>query len=495
MSDLPLSRIVDVSISTSPQAIQRVGFGVLNIVTAESGGVTRFERYRTYSSIDSVAGDWDSDTEAYKSAQTYFSQQPSPSEVMISTRYPTAQSALLQGGVVTTDSLPDFQAISDGSFKVAINGVNQEVTGLDFTSAVDLTGVATVIDTGLSAFSAGCIYDDENLVFQITTDATGDGATLSYLGTATSGTDISELLQMQNAEQGALIADGLDAETITASLNAIEDKAGNDYYGFQFTKEVRDDVEINGEDAVIAAASWAEARVKIFFNTTNDLNTLNAAVTSDIASKLQSASYRRTITTYSSYPSQYPSASVAGRAFTVNFDVPNSTITLMFKQLPSITSEDLTFSQAETLDAKACNYLTVTGGVIFYQTGQMASGVFLDEVHGIDALESDIQVDVANLLYQSTTKIPYTNGGVQQIISVIRKVLDRYVLNGLLAAGYTTDAFGNDYYLPSGYEISFIPVQDVSQSDKDIREYNGISFLCLGAGAIHKVTVSGTFER
>ena len=201
------------------------------------------------------------------------------------------------------------------------------------------------------------------------------------------------------------------------------------------------------------------------------------------------------MTTFSSYPSQYPSCSAAFRAFAWNTDASNSHYTLMFKPLPTITAESMTFNEAEALTDKNCCYVADTAGALFFQNGSMASGIFIDEVHGLDAFESDMEVDVANLLYQATTKIPYTDAGVQRIISTMRGTLDRYVRNGFLTSGTIMDANGNPKFLPDGYEITFVPVAKVPSADKDIRNYNGISFTCIGSGAIHKVVINGSFNR
>jgi hypothetical protein len=53
--------------------------------------------------------------------------------------------------------------------------------------------------------------------------------------------------------------------------------------------------------------------------------------------------------------SKYAALSAFGRAFTVNFNGSNTTITLKFKQEPGITYETLTANQAAALDAKNCN--------------------------------------------------------------------------------------------------------------------------------------------
>lgn len=490
MATLPYNSVVNVSITTTPQAVQRTGFGVLNIVTKEIGGITRAERYRLYPSIEAVSVDFPSSTEAYKSASTYFSQSPRPKMVMISNRFEDAQPALLTGGTVEA-TLGAFKAISDGGFDLRVGGDVKDVTGLDFSAATDFTGVASVISAGLSP-KATCAWKDTK--FEITSASSGVSSTLTYLSEGSTGTNISSLMQCAGAEEDALLAQGVDAETVTQSLDAIQERAGSAFYGFSFTKEVRDKVVINGESSVIAAAIWAEARVKVFFNTTNDLDTLNPAVETDTASLLEKQGFNRSLSTYSSYKTQYPEASVAGRAFTVDFNVPNSVITLMFKKLPTISSEGFGSQQQLALDAKNCNYYTSVGSFDMFQKAKMASGKFFDTVHGVDWLTDAIQIEEFNTL--ATNKvIQFTDAGTNRLEATLRKVLDQAVLSGLAASGYYTNpTTGEEEFLPLGYKINRVAVKDIPAGDKSARQYNGLSFYLIGAGAIHGVDINGTFD-
>lgn len=493
---IPVSSVVNVGISIGAPFPARAGFGTLNIVTAETGVIGIAERIRSYSNLDGVTADWPSNSEVVKAATAYFAQQPKPTALKVSTRYPTAQAAQLRGGAVVDNAtnLALFTAISDGSFTISIDSVAQDITGLNFTADTDLTEVADAIETALQAVASGgftaatCTHDGTR--FYINSGTTGTSSKVSFLTTVTpaSGTDISSLLQMQQGE--GTKTDGIDAETITASLDAIQ-QINTDWYGLMFTKEVRDGVQINGEDAVEAAADWCEARIKIFGNTTNDLDVLDSVTTTDIASVLSAKNLRRTITTFSSYPNQYPSASVLGRAFTVNFSQTNSTITLKFKQMPTITVEQLTQSQKSVLDSKFANALIEVGSSDMYAESWMASGVFFDEVHGIDWLQNAVETNVFGYLLTRTTKVPYTNKGIAAIEQQVISALDEAVNNGLIAPGETIDG----EFLPNGYKTIVTPVENINQSDKEARHYPGLSFVVLGAGAIHSVQINGTFER
>lgn len=490
---IPVTHVVNVAIAVGATFPQRKGFGTLNLVTNELGVIGVAERIRKYSNLDGVSADWAANSEVVKAATAYFSQQPKPTSFKVSVRFETDQPAQLRGGSVTAVS--SFTSISDGSFTISLDGDSQDITGLNFSDGeTTLNDIAATIQAALRAIGTGaytnatCLHDGSR--FYISTGTVGSSSTISFLTAVSpaSGTDISSILQMQQGE--GTKTDGIAAETITASLNAIQN-IDTDWYGLAFTKEIRDGAVVNSENAVVAAADWCEARVKVFANTTNDLDVLDSVTTNDIASTLKNKTLRRTITTFSSSPNQYPSCSLLGRAFTVNFSQPNSTLTLNFKQLPGITTEDLTVNQLAVLQSKNANSVITVGASVMYTDSRMSNKTFFDEVHGLDWLTDAIQTNVFGYLLTNTTKTPYTDKGVGALEQQVRKALDEAVVNGLIAPGTTID----ERYLPTGYEITTVAVADVNQSDKEARHYAGLSFIILGAGAIHSVQINGTFER
>lgn len=494
---IPVRSVVSVDISVAGQFPSAPGFSTTAVFTTTAGLLTdkddlyQVQRIKSYSSPDEVATDWNTDSQAYKAANTYFSQNPRPETVKIAIRNESATSATLVGSIV--DDLTLFTGISDGSFAANIDGDPQDITGLDFTADASLSDVAATVQAALQLIGSGgytaatCEYNSTEERFVIKSGTTGSTSTISVLGTTGTGTDVSSVLAMDVGN--GLSINGTDAETVTDSLNAVE-QLDDDWYGLTFTKEVRDTVMINGESAVEAAAAWAEARIKKFYNTTNDPNSLvSGAVT--IGSMLHTNQYRRTLTTYSSFPDQYPSASVAGREATTDFDQPNSTITLKFKQLPGIAVEDLSTTQKSNLDAIRVNAYVNVGGVPIYAESFMAAdGVFSDEVIGIDWLTADMQTQVFGYV-SSQNKVPITDKGGAALEQQLRVSLDRAVANGLAAPGVAA----NGEFLAEGYKITVTPISQLPQSDITARHYAGLSFVILGAGAIHSVQIDGVFER
>ena len=494
---IPVKSIVDVSITIGASFPSRKGFGILNCVTAETGVIGFAERIRSYSSASSVAADWPSDSEVVKLANSYFGQQPKPTDFRVSVRAENAVSAELRGGSVVDNAtnLALFTAITDGSFAISIDGGAADIIAINFTGDTNLTDVAATIEAKLQAIvtlpfpTSTVTYEDGR--FFIQSGTTGATSTISFstVVSPASGTDISSLLQMQQGE--GTKADGIDPETITESLDAIE-QASSDWYGLIFTKEIRDGAVVNTEDAVVAAAAWVQARVKVFFNTSNDLDVLDSVTTNDIISTLNASSSTRTLSTFSSLVNSYPGASIAGRAFTVDFSQPNSTITLKFKQGPGISAETLTENEKSVLDSKRGNaFFNVGGDTVMYGESVMGGDFFFDEIHGTDWLTDAVEKEVFGYMVSRPSKVPYTDAGTAALEQQTIKILDEAVRNGLVAAGETIDGV----FLPNGYVTTTVPVADTSQSEKDARQYNGLSFIALGAGAIHGVQIKAVFER
>lgn len=492
MSQLPMSSVVNVSISVSPTFPARAGFGTLLLITKQTGVIGVAERVRKYSTPESVATDWGADSEVAKVATTYFSQSPKPANFMVGVRFDANQAAELVGGSVPTTGLTAFQAISNGGFKVAIDGSEQEITAINLSGSANMDEVASAIQTKIRAVATGgftaATFVHDGTKFVLKSGTTGASSTISYVSAPTSGEDLSAIMKMLQGESTR--ADGVDAEKVTEALTSIEAK-DKSWYGFMFTKEVRDNVQIFGEDSVDASATWAESRTKVFFTVSNDELCLVAGNTTNIIYKLNQKSLTRTFPMYSGYPTQYPEASVAGRAFTVQFTSGSQAITLKFKQLPGVTVENINVAQKAALDAIKGNALISIAGNIMLAEGWMTNGTFFDEVHGLDWLENAIQTEVFGYMYTRTAKVPYTDAGIQGIAQAVTKALEEGVDAGLLAPGEDS----NGTYLAEGYLVTTVPEASVSQSDKEARNYTGVSFIALGAGAIHGVTISGTFER
>lgn len=482
---LAVSDLVRVSVNLSPLAAPRRSFGVL-LICGDSNVINGLERIRTYTTVESVATDFGTSAPEYKAAALYFGQTPKPKTLMIGRWLRTASAALNIGGILnsTEQTLSTWTAITTGSFKVTIDGVLETLTGLDFSGAANLNAVASIITTALSG-AGTCAWDGSK--FTITSATTGTSSSVTAAIAAGSGTDISAMLKLT---AGALISlvPGYAAETAVDCASAMTNKSSA-WYGLMFQASTQPD-----DSANLAVCDFVEALdlKRIFGVTITDSNVLSSLVSNDLASTMKSGGYKQSFCQYSQ--NAYAIASFFGRAFSVDFNANRSTITLMFKQEPGVTGEELTENQAATLKDKRCNvFVNYVNDTIIIQHGVMSGSAYFDEIHGLDWFQDAVQNACYNVLYQSKTKIPQTDAGVNQLTNAIAGVCEEAVNNGLVAPGtWNADGFGElqtGQYLKNGYYIYAEPMALQSQADRETRVAPPIQAAIKLAGAIQEMDV------
>lgn len=273
-------------------------------------------------------------------------------------------------------------------------------------------------------------------------------------------------------------------ETLLQAVNAV--LQFTNWYGLGIAHS---DALVDADVLSVATAIESASVSRILAVTTQDPETLVTATTTDLASKLKAGSYGRTFCQYSS-SSKYAALSAFGRAFTVNFNGNNTTITLKFKQEPIVTYETLTTAQAAALDAKDANVLVYyANDTAIIQQGVMSNGDFFDERHGLDWLQNYVQTNLFNLLYTSTTKIPQTEAGITRLLTNVEQSMDQAVSNGLVAAGiWNGGPIGQvspGDTLTKGYYVYANPLTTQVQADREKRKAPLIQVACKLAGAVH----------
>ena len=450
---LSVSSVVSVSVSMSAKAASERDFGV-GLILGDSNTIDTEERLRLYTDIDSVAEDFGTTAPEYLAAVAYFSADPAPDQCYIGRWAKTATSGTLKGRILGTadQNIELFKAITNGGFSVNIDGSPKTLSAIDLQNETNLNGVASKIQAALD--SAGtCVWNGQQFVIQ----SLSTGATSTV--TSVSSTQLSQLMGL---DSGTTSVPGSAAETLLEAVTILADMS-DDWYGLLPVAET-DDQSLIDVANFIAATSTS----RIMGITTQETDVLNASSSTDIASGLKSQQNNRVFVQYSSF-SPYAACAAFGRAFTVNFNGQNTTITLKFKQETGIQPEILTATQANTLKAKNCNvFAQYSNDTAIIQEGVMSGGWFFDERHGLDWLQNTIQTAIWNLLYTSTTKIPQTDAGVNRIVSVIESRLNQGVVNGLIAPGvWNGDPFGalnTGDTLTAGYYVYAPPVASQSQS-------------------------------
>lgn len=282
-------------------------------------------------------------------------------------------------------------------------------------------------------------------------------------------------------------------ETIKEAVNACLQHTN--WYGLVIADDVTVGSDVLDADDVIDVAKVIEASSlsRIFGVTSGDAGIISSTSTTDVASRLKAGKYARTFIQYST-SSAYAAVSAFGRAFTVNFNGSNTTITLKFKQEPTITYETLTVGQAAAVDAKKANvFVYYANDTAILQQGVMANGDFFDERHGLDWLQNYVQTNLFNLLYTSTTKIPQTDAGNTRIMANVEASMDQSVANGLVAPGVwdggNIGQLSSGDTLTKGYYVYMAALSTQAPADRQARKSVPVQVACKLAGAIHYADV------
>lgn len=483
---LPVSNVVNVTVNMAARAAQARNFGAL-LVVGGSDVIDGGERLRAYSDMEGVSADFGMDMPEYQAASLYYQQSPRPVDILIGRWLKTESAALLRGATLAEDAqqMARFTAIKDGALSITLDGQEKQVSAVDLSAETSLNGVAGRLQDALEGSTV--FGDAANARFSVQSITNGEGSSVGYASAPKEGSDLATLMGLTQ-EAGAQPVEGKSKESIADCLAALSAASG-DWYGVVIADEQLSD------DEVLAAAAFIEAdsTSRCFGHTVQSTSVLASDTKDDIASKLKAANHSRTFTQYSS-ASPFAAASLFGRAFSVNFNGNNTTITLKFKREPGIRAETLTQSQAKALQAKNCNvFVNYNNDTAIIQEGVMCNGDFFDERHGLDWLQNYVQNNLFNLLYTSTTKIPQTDAGVTRLLSNVEQSMDQAVVNGLVAPGVWNggdigELMAGDT-LTKGYYVYAPAVASQAQADREARRAPVIQVACKLAGAVHYADV------
>lgn len=155
-----------------------------------------------------------------------------------------------------------FAAVADGSLRVTVNGVNHDLSGLDFNT-VAITGLQQVADV-INYAAQGrfyCEYDLATTIFRFVSNTTGETSTVA-LGATGAGTDLSAAGYL-NAAGGAATA-GVGGEgtlqTIPGIINAA---AAGRFFCFQSGDEMVFVSPTRGETSAVTVLTAGTAGTDI----------------------------------------------------------------------------------------------------------------------------------------------------------------------------------------------------------------------------------------
>ena len=420
--------------------------------------------------------------------------------------------AVLTGGTVTPASLT---SISDGAFKISVNGDEKDITGLDFQSADDISGIVTVLTGKIDGVTVTA--NEESLI--LTTTETGSAATLAFASAGSAGTDVSALLGLTSGagasvvngattpvvdisemlgltqESGAsLQASGYVAGSITEELaanRAYIQNIGSNAYAWSLDAEYRDTQDAQD------FASWVNGLgvEGVTCIVTNNPNVLSASDTSNIAYICNSMNYQGVATFYHDNAQVYPDVAYLATLQSVNYATANSVLDMKFKNLgsiPAVTLPDLN-TNLTTLDNKRCNTITYWGtrDALCVRNGDQSSSLWRSDLWvNVCNFIAELKINVANVFLRNK-KIPYTVAGQTLLTSAITQTCDAYVTNGSFAdREYADSTSENGVSLQSAYTITPQPISSSTAAQRRAGIGTPFAIVLNDSGSMRSVAIS-----
>lgn len=493
MNVLPISRLIRVSANLTPAGAQAQNLSNL-LILGSSPVIDTVQRKRDYASLEEVAADFGTSAPEYLAALLWFEQVPQPTTLSIGRMTTSAASGGLRGAPrsAAQQAIAAWNAVTNGSFTYTKDGgAPANITGLNFSAAANLNAVAAIIQGALPGITVQ--WNSVYARFEFTSTTTGITSAVGFLTPVGSGTDISSMVGGRSTDSGSYVFTGQAAETPIEAVQSFEIAYGRQWYALVVIGAV------NADHLQIAAFLEGTNTKHLYGVTTLEGGVLVSTDTTNIAYQLKQLAYKKTMVQYAS-ANPYAVVSALARILTTDYRGQNTTITLMYKQEPGIVPENLSTNQMNAVQGFNCNVFALFDNdtaIILY--GVTASGIFIDTVIGTDAMVLDIQSDLWNLLYTSTTKLPQTNQGAHLMVTTCENRLAQYVANGFLAPGiWNATGFGSlktGDYVAKGFYVFAPNVDSQPQADRAARKSVPIQIAAKLAGAVHEISVGITVNQ
>ncbi len=201
-TSLPRSLDVPVSLSRSV-AETATDMTMMCFVTPGVAFPPGNDRVQFFSTFEAVQGAVPENSEAIFAAQAFFNRSDRPQTMCIGRVFTAPTNGALVSGSITLSNLASVQ---NGGFTISVGDTYYTVANLTFGLNPTMADVTRQLNTQMSAF-ANTVANADGKSVAITTNATGDGADISYAGTPTEFTDVSTLLKLTSATE-ASIAEG-----------------------------------------------------------------------------------------------------------------------------------------------------------------------------------------------------------------------------------------------------------------------------------------------
>lgn len=451
----PITQFVDITINLTGAVAEKFGFGTPAGVFAHNLSPDRLVGpFIDIAGVNDAGFTSSAAPEINAWASSVFGQDNGVDQLVIGRRLVASQTAALQvwqfenPSTFVDETVPfndatdadwDVLPAADAAGNYAAIGMAAPFGGLTLDNLNGTAGVAgavaweywngsawaalTGVTDGTSGFTVA-VSDGQTVTWTVPTDwadvALNGETTARFYVRAVSDGNYSTLPVYDQGFVDFIAADA----SWTATMDAIEVyeqlNPTKSFYGVNIESRVKADI--------LELGAWIQPRFKAFGYQTADADALNA-VAGNVFESMAALGYTRSWGIYhatSTGSDGYLDGAWMSKGLGLNLDVPGGVGIWGFMELVGVSGDAVTPTQALNVYANNGNLYTDSGSLTFTSEGLTAAGKpqFIDVTTSVDWLEKRSQEAILSLLVGVQTKIPYTDGGINQVVSAWQGVLD-----------------------------------------------------------------------
>lgn len=489
---IPLSYVINVSLSTTPQGLADFNTNSIAIFSNEPLLIPAMYSV-CYSPQDAVAVAGSNSLTA-KMATALFTPVPNfrtGSGVLYI--FPFKGVNATSGSLTTEDistKVINFQSVTNGAANFTIDGTTTQIQGLDFTGVKTLADIAEVFQNQNPDMDIKVDESGTKLVFNSRVLGADSTITLS----AATGEGITDLFgsdYLNGATGTATTGVNASGQTLAEAVMAAEEQV---FFGGILTTQFVDNA------TALANAQAIQALDKVYYEVTNSHHNISV-----LGQSIQQAALNKTrLNSYAmgKTEAKVEIATYATVAQSVNYNGTATANTMNLKTLTGVLPD-------KYLNSTFLNAAKTYGVDIYGNLGGLSVVIsnnnngYTDDIVNQLWLKKKLEVNGFNYLRQTNTKIPQTEQGMTGLKNAYGQVCEMGVNNGVIGVGLEWNSaipFGDpeDFkrnIREHGYYIYSIPISQQSQTDREARKAPLVQIAIKFAGAIHSSDVLVNIER
>lgn len=483
-SVLPITNVINVTIEETPAGLGIPNVNNLMLFTTEQPA--NLEVFGDYLSPLQVSQNYGTNSNTAAMANAIFGQTPNilsgGGELIIAPLLGSTSAS--SGNFVTANiaaNLAALIAVTNGDLKVTVNGVVNNLAGLNFSACVLMSDVAAVLQAAL----LNCVVTATSSIITITSNKVGSSSTIVLASYTGGGTDLTNSALLDTAAGTATSGVNSSGETIAAAIARLLPQT---FFAGVITN-------LNLEDAAIESVALAVQPQDMLFlhhcATTTDVAGIITTVQQDTQQKTRLLPYF----TGGQAAANLYKAAYAGRGYSTDYTGSNTVGTMHMKQLSGI-APDANITQTllnALIIAGGDPYVSIQGYPMVFSTG---ANDYFDNQYADLALKFALQVAGFNYLAQTNTKVPQTEMGMNGLKSAYIGILNQFINNGELAPGAwnSSQTFGDpqtflNNITNNGYYVFSQPVAQQSSAARNARQAPLVQIAAKRSGAIQENNV------